>query len=222
MFGLELITPPSLVVLAGLFTCDPKADPDVRTRVTATGITYNLSKSSAQLQGFDIDTVSPYRAGEHTKIGGLTGGAITISTDLGMSLTKNLILKKSCVWLDTVGIRIKSEPTVFIASEYKPGTCRYRTTAEHEMKHVAVDAKILDEFAPKLEAAARQAARTAAPREPVPTKDIDAVKAEINRRIEEALKQPIAELHAERKIRQQAVDTRAEYDRLSRLCGDQF
>lgn len=222
MFGIELITPPSLVVLAGLFTCGAKAEPAVRTRITATGVAYNLSRSSAQLQGFDIDTVSPYRAGEHTKIGGLTGGEITISTDISMSVTKNLIVKKSCVWLDTVDIRIKSEPTVYIASEYKPGTCRYRTTVEHELKHVAVDAKLLDEFAPKIESAARLAAKNAAPDRPVPTSGLESVRADINRKIEEALKEPIAELHIERRKRQQAIDTREEYDRLSRQCGNQF
>ena len=222
MFGMEFLSPPAAIVLAGLFSCDARQPADVKVRVSAAPVTYNLSKSSAGLGHFDIDTVSPYRSDEHTKIGGLTGGAINISTDIGIGLTKYSLLGKSCVWLHDIRIKIVSEPTVYIASEYKPGSCRYRTTVEHEMKHVAADAKILNDFAPVIEEAAKKVAHETGVIGPVPTRDIDKIKTNINKEIEDALKAPIDALHKERRLRQQAIDTRQEYDRLSALCGDQF
>lgn len=222
MFGIELLSPPAAIVLAGLFSCEAKPPPRIKVTVSAGSIVYDLSKSSGGLQGFDIDTVSPYQAGEHTKIGGLTGGEINISTDIGISLTKNMLLNKGCVWLSDVMIRIKSDPTVYIASEYKPGSCRYRTTVEHEMKHVTVDTKILNEFAPHIEAAAKNAVADINVIGPVKLNQIEKIKVDINKKIEEALKSPIETLHEQRRERQQAIDTREEYDRLSRLCGDEF
>ena len=219
MFGAEFLIPPSGVILAGLFSCEPKPPPVVDIAISATAIKYDLTKSSAQLQSFDIDTVSPYSSKEHTKVGGLTGGQISIATDLNYSISKSPLLRQSCLWFDKVTVSVVSEPTVYIANEYKEGSCRFRTTFEHEMKHVKADIDILNEFQPRLEAAAKAAVADTSTIGPFSTDDIEQIKSGVNKKIEDALLKTIESLQSERRIRQQAIDSREEYDRLSRVCG---
>ena len=58
-----------------------------------------------------------------------------------------------CVYLDTVDGEFGwDRMEVYVASEYKPGGCEYRTILDHENQHVAINRATLRETAPLMRA----------------------------------------------------------------------
>ena len=58
-----------------------------------------------------------------------------------------------CVYLTGVDVNFGwKRMQVYVASEFKPGTCEYRTVLDHENQHVSVNNGALKEFAPRFRA----------------------------------------------------------------------
>ena len=59
-----------------------------------------------------------------------------------------------CVYLDRVDAAFGwDRMEVYVASEYKPGSCEYRTVLDHENQHVGINQAVLRETAPRVRAA---------------------------------------------------------------------
>ena len=58
-----------------------------------------------------------------------------------------------CVYVDRVDVDFGwDRMEVYVASEYKPGSCEYRTVLDHENQHVSINQSVLRETAPRVRA----------------------------------------------------------------------
>ncbi|MCC7168096.1 MAG: hypothetical protein IT565_11065 [Rhodospirillales bacterium] len=71
---------------------------------------------------------------------------------------------RTCAWLSGVDMTLRYKAvTVYVASEYKPGSCEHKTVLEHENEHVAIDRRNLADYAPRVKAALAAKARGLGP-----------------------------------------------------------
>ncbi|AWK87196.1 hypothetical protein [Azospirillum thermophilum] len=105
---------------------------------------------------------------------------------------------------------------VLVARELPPDSCIYREVLAHEMRHVAVDQALVREFAPIVRRRLDDALAAAGP---VHARSQQQALAAIRRPVEAALRSTIQEFGRERDRRQAEVDTREEYERVSRACN---
>lgn len=111
------------------------------------------------------------------------------------------------------------ERRVYVARELPPGTCIHREVMNHEMKHVAVDERLLDEFLPQLE---RRLKATVSRIGTVRGRTQEQVMASIRRPIEATLRQLLDEFTRARDRRQAQVDTAEEYKRVTTACDGEL
>jgi len=212
-----------LAPVAARMSCNEySSNPSINIQIDDRPVRYNTDKSSAQLKGFSIDTISPYGANVHTRISGLTEGKIDFSMQASVEWVSHPVLHTSCLWFKTITVKIRTIPTVYIASEHLHNKCRYRTTLDHEMKHVEVDRRIAREYAPELKRAVMRQVRDIGVVWPGPTSQIDGIRADMLESINQAVANVVAEMNTQRRDRQQGIDTKREYDRLSKMCGGKF
>ena len=218
MWGFDPISLSTAAILVGMTGCDSHDSPRIETITERAPIKYNNLLSSHQLENFKIDTVSPYAAHEHAKVGGLMGGKINISTDINIAWSTNKFLKRSCFWFDDIKVILKTEPTIYIAREYRKGSCKYDKTMEHEMRHVKEDLAIIKKYKPKFNAAVKKAVYSSGTIGPIPASNENTTRQDMMKIIDKAINQVLDKMHKERRERQQAIDSRKEYDRLSKVC----
>jgi ribosomal protein S7 len=129
----------------------------------------------------------------------LTGGAIT-----------SPLSGKHCM-RPGVEVRLSVNPLlVRIASEQAEGSCEYGLTLRHEMRHVQVYERYLDDLAPRVEAALRGGIEDRiylAPNRATGERDMAA-------RVDAVLRPLIEQAMREVETRQAAVDSAEEYARL--------
>lgn len=59
-----------------------------------------------------------------------------------------------CFWVTRADLSLRyAAPDIYVAREYRPGSCPYRAVLQHEEEHVAITRGILERYAPRLETA---------------------------------------------------------------------
>lgn len=107
-----------------------------------------------------------------------------------------------------------AEHRVRIAREIPEGGCLWREVLAHERRHVAVNRRVLRDAAARLRAAVRAWAAGAEAR----AADPDETVAALQRGLRRAAEPVLARMRAEQRAGHRAIDTPAEYRRLSRVC----
>lgn len=218
MFGLEHILSAGLLSLASMQACPQSPAPPVQI-VTRNGTPqYYYHMPSAQLGGFQIDTTFQPSPNTTYVVGGVTNGKVLISRQMQIQTLSNTRTDQHCVSITQVVVTLDYQPDVYVASEYRPGTCRFNTTIQHEVQHVNLDIITLNEFIPRFQAYIQRALATLPPMQPVPQKMIPQMQEFIGQQVEVAAQQALAEMDQVRRGRHQRIDNAQEYDRLSRSC----
>lgn len=124
----------------------------------------------------------------------------------------------SCRWIDKVVVTLRMPlRVVYVIRERRPGTCAYEIVLRHERAHQAIDDAVIEEYRPRLRAAA------AAAIEALPAAALTAYGAgaaeQLGTPISAALERTFDALKHEREVRQKAVDTPGEYRRVNAACG---
>jgi hypothetical protein len=220
IFGLEHIVGTGLLMLASI-SC-PQTQPaqvEIQTRNGTPKYYYHVP--SAQLGNFQIDTTFSRHDNEIYVVGGLTHGKIIISRQVQLLTHSMRSADAHCVSVGKVTVVLDYQPDVYIATEYKPGTCRYQTTMQHEVQHVNLDIITLNEFIPRIKAYIERAVHGIPPMQPVQQNQVPRVQEWIGQQVEQAAKQALAEMDQVRRARHQRIDSREEYTRLSRACAQE-
>lgn len=151
---------PALLAALAVAGCDAlrpfeavceKRLPPTRVEVLAApvGYTTDLSLAAAELSG----------KGAHTfgrTLMGLTLAELKSTVEYGGSGIADRGGQRVCM-RPAVKVRLSFSPmTVYVAREHPPGSCAYRVTLEHELKHVSVYEQYLAGIAHDIEAALRQ------------------------------------------------------------------
>jgi len=109
-------------------------------------------------------------------------------------------------------------PTVYISSDYKPGSCQYSMTEEHEMLHVNVDIITINEFLPHIRRTAENVVSTWRGTSSVGKNKLKFNQDAILKPLAEALGKVTNQMQKMRNLRQQQVDSRSEYRYVSSAC----
>jgi hypothetical protein len=180
----------------------------------------DTSKSIAELSANDTDTVSPYPMHYHTEISGLMVGEIGLSHSMTFRKSTGDTPGQGCIWVDMVNIEISSDPTIFIASDFRDNECMSREVLRHEQKHVLEDRALLGkynaEISDRLNIAFWDAGDYASGA--VSLNEIGREKYEIETAVKLIVDDMFKEMMAERNKRQQVIDSLEEYSRVMGAC----
>lgn len=124
----------------------------------------------------------------------------------------------ACIAPVALRISIEYAPRILIASEHKPGSCRYKAVLDHEMRHVNTDIIAFNEFLPQIRLALEKTTRKITQMGPMQPSSIEKAKGMLVDAVREKLVQEVEEFQKIRFVRQQMIDTRQQYLLESRLC----
>ena len=211
----------SAYILAALASC-PAPSPPATAILTFTTVPPDISnvKSSKALGGYHISTTFSHSLNEMFTVGGLTVSDFAPEYLIHFSLTQDAEGTQVCLSPASVEITLKYAPRVFIASEAPEGSCRYRDTLTHEMRHVNTDIITFNELLPQLKQAVQDALDHMQPIGPMAPASMDKAQNIITDKIRDTVVKKVDEIEQIRFNRQQQIDTRQEYMRASKACPD--
>jgi hypothetical protein len=121
-----------------------------------------------------------------------------------------------CVYLRTVEAQMNQVNTVvYINRDYPKGSCNYRVTYEHEKMHVGVYYFTQKDYAPRVKHALERLVRSVNPRA---ASSLEAARSLHAKAINAGIADLLAELEAERRRRNAALDTPENYARERAKC----
>jgi hypothetical protein len=189
----------------------PPPGADITIHVKRGEVTYDFSHSHKQLKSM-AQCESPATAGKYLGL-----SRATLDTTFSSQVAVWRIGQDFTGQVITMDVTLNlNDRVVYVASELPDGTCSFRETMAHEMRHVAVDDALGDLFRQRMARAFREALPTVTG---VTGRSPDAIKAVIQAKMQVVLGQEMRQLRLERRDRQGLVDSSDEYMRLGRSCG---
>lgn len=182
-------------------------------------VKYDYSKTMAQLQQTEVNTINPYGFSGVTVVHGYMQANVAVKPEVRVSHQRDRNTGGFCLWYDTINVRIEITPTIVIAKEIYNDPCLKKATLDHEMKHVNVDRQIVNKYAKIIgqkvyNAIAERGFRTT----PVPTEHAQGMQDRMMKVIAQVIQFEHDKMQIERMEAQQAVDSLEEYQRTSQLC----
>ncbi len=149
---------------------------------------------------------------------GLAGG------DVGTSFKATFDLKQVkkdlyCLNVKKIKATFFAHPKVYIASNFKRGTCEYGNVLKHEEKHVKTLKKTHREYMPKFKQHLSSAARKLPVLEPMTLSEANENKDVYVKKISEDLSSYMQIIMMEVAQRQKEVDSKEEYQRVMKRCS---
>jgi hypothetical protein len=124
-----------------------------------------------------------------------------------------------CLWIEKVALSLTVSPRqIYVVRERAPGTCPYNAVLAHERKHQAVDDELFNQSVPWLRHRIEKAVLNLPHGQPVPASEVAAIQARLNKIMSDTVTSAVADMMAERKLRQSRVDTPGEYQRVGAAC----
>ncbi len=198
--------------------CKADRSPQIQVKTSTDQVKWDYSKSEKDLNAFNIDTINPYGNSIITDVGGLMQGGIELSEKISFRTITHNRMAQMCYWYDTVQVSLHILPTIYIAREFPPGTCKHNAIREHELKHIEVDREIVNKYAALIGAAVKQELDKQSLFGPYHTNQSKEVEAYLSGRIAAVIKYHHDMMSDERKRRQQVIDSLNEYERVNHLC----
>jgi hypothetical protein len=199
--------------------CVPKVAPKIKVLPTKAQLKYNFTKTKYDLERFDIDTVSPYDPNSKTHVGGLMSGKIQLTQQTEFMNELYDHVGYGCVYIKKVDVKIHVDPTIYVAREYKRGSCKHNEILKHERRHVREDQLIVNKYS-KLVADDLKASLDVGGYSfgPYKTSELAGVQKRLQGQLEGLVIARHDAMNIERKKRQQAIDSLEEYDFIAEQC----
>jgi hypothetical protein len=187
----------------------------------ATELALDTSKTLAQIQNQDIDTINPYGYGVDTYTNGYTAGALKLTSQVKLDYAVDRNTGGYCLWYEAIGVDIEVSPTIVIAREVAQDACMSRAVYNHELKHVNVDRKIANQYARSMgDALYRGLESRGFMVGPLPAAAAEATAARMKQTVAQLLEMQSRRMDIDRQDAQQAIDSLEEYQRVKALCPD--
>lgn len=199
--------------------CEPDKRPQINIRPESRDVTYDFSKSIAQINQKQIDTKSPYSDDVISRAGGLMSGGIRTKQSFKIANKTQRRRNLACAWFDTITVKITIEPTIYVAREFDKGSCPRRAILEHERKHIRVDRDIVNKYAKKIGRAVKEYVDENRVYGPVRANRLRDLQQRMSDQLERLITKVSRRMQRERGQRQQAIDTRKEYERVREQCS---
>jgi hypothetical protein len=124
-----------------------------------------------------------------------------------------------CLWIDKLALSLTVSPRrIYVVRERSPGTCPYNAVLAHERKHQAVDDELFNQSVPWLRHRIEKAILDLPREQPTMASEVPATQAKLNKVMSDAMRSAVADMMAERKLRQSRVDDPREYQRVGAAC----
>lgn len=184
-------------------------DVNVKISIPRPPINHNLSSAQLTEKSFH---------GPNARVLGLTVPKLQIQTRVEHATEKRD--GHYCYWLEGVQVQlIYKSIEVYVAREYKRGSCEYKAVLRHEQEHVAIARRNLEKFKPKVRHALTSLLL------PTPDRPIKLASSEQN---EEALQSLLArildpvyqEMQEDLERAQAAIDTPESYAKVRAQCSN--
>lgn len=209
-------------MLASALVCTPEAPPKVTLTFDNQPAIFDHSKSSAELGTLKgAHSASSDYGGEFPIVGGLMSGNFELRFNLSLSATVRDATKEACLYPKDIKVTAFYQPTIYVANDHKKGSCRYDLTLGHEMRHMNVDIITINESLPTLRAAVENVVAGWTGFGPLPEKSLQAEQDRLAESLKAELQKISTKFETTRNLRQQTVDTREEYRRMSTACPDE-
>lgn len=180
---------------------------------------YDTSRTMADLQKQQTDTIDPYGFHGISVTQGFMEGQIEMRPEVTLDYYPLAGGQVACLFYDTITITISITPKITLAKEVDRDSCMRKAVTEHEMKHVMTDRHIVNRYSrlmgEKLNAALAERGFTAGP---LRSEDMQRVAGNMHKVVFQILEHEYKKMELERADAQQAVDSRAEYDRVADIC----
>lgn len=220
MIGLELAVAGWLHLASNEVKCIHQTAPKITVLPSKSTVTYDFSKSQAQLDGFDVDTVSPYGPGLETHIGGLMSGEVMVQHRVEFMQERYQHVDAGCLYIDKIDVNIHINPTIYVASDYPRGSCKHNAIIEHEKKHIQIDRVIVNKYAERIGRALEKILNNSGSSYgPYRMSDLPAAQKQVQSSIDTAVRRENDLMNEERKAKQQQIDTVDEYNRVEAVCS---
>jgi len=186
--------------------CEKRLAPtSVEVVTTPVSYTYDFSQSTRALTARGA-----HRAG--TVVLGLVETEIRSEASLGLNGFKQFFGSRYCM-RPRLTVKLAFEPmTLFVAAEQPEGSCAFRVTMEHELKHIAVYQEFLEEFGTRVR---DDLGRELGDRIVYVSSEAQA-DAHVRAIVERTLTPYMQAVQDEVRARQARIDSEAEYGRLRR------
>jgi len=223
VFGPEILMAHSLFVLAtaqkGADTCQFSKPPAIKVDMKTEPIRYDFSVPAATLNQRQTDGVSPYSHGTEYVSGGMREDKPEVRTEMSWNIRYEQRSNIGCMVFDDITVTIKLSPKIFVAREFNQGQCREEILG-HEKKHIEVDRKVMNRYAVSIGNQLQKIVSQMGPVGPFNMKDLEKMKEQASRVVEDAINAQTRQMDAEMRIEQAKVDTLEEYQRVSSFCRD--
>jgi hypothetical protein len=121
-----------------------------------------------------------------------------------------------CVYLSSIDAEFGWDRLeVYVASEYKPGGCEYRTILDHENQHVAIDKATLRETAPQMRARLEAVLRE---QQPLYVTNEQSGADQALAAVYNRMNGPLEQFQQTMNTRNAGIDTDSNYDALAQMC----
>ena len=199
--------------------CQQPAPPVVHMDFVQTAPVQRNDLSSRDLGSFTISTTFSHSRNEIFTTGGVTVSDFSPNYFVDFTVETDQMTGMVCVSVKSVNITVNYAPTIYVASDFAPDGCRFKSTLQHEARHVNTDIITFNELLPDLRQVVQDATAGIGAIGPDNPANLIPMRDKILDRIKAALVAKVTEIEHTRLARQQLIDTRQEYLRLSNLCA---
>lgn len=199
--------------------CHVKTPPQINVKPITNNVQYDFTKTKEQLNTFDVDTISPYGPQHKTYVSGLMSGSIQTLSQVEFMHEKYEHVDRGCVYLKAANVTIRIDPVIFIAKEYKKGSCYHNAVLNHERKHVREDQLIVNKYVSRIGRSLKDLIDSQnAAFGPYRLSQLNDVQINVQDSINEVVKRFNDDMNEERRKRQQAIDNLEEYESIGERC----
>lgn len=152
-----------------------------------------------------------------SKVLGLAGGDVGTSFDALFDIEQQ---KDGlyCLYVKKVKATFFAHPKVYIASNFKKGTCEYANVLRHEEKHVKVLKRTHRQYMPEFKRHLRKTTKNLPILQPMTLNEVNDKKQFLVKQISKDLSSYMQVITLEVAKRQSKIDTKKEYQRVMSRC----
>jgi hypothetical protein len=212
---------PAMFVAAQLTACPAPQPRQVEMSFVNAAPILRTDKTSRDLGAFRVNTTFSHSQDETFAVGGLTISEFAPRYTIDFDTSEDPYTGKRCISIKSVKIEVNYAPTIYVAAESPEGSCHYKATLEHETRHVDTDIITFNELLPMLQRSVQDTINGLGALGPMPADDITAARDQLAAAVQQSLVAKADEIESARRSRQQMIDTRQEYMRLSEICANE-
>lgn len=127
--------------------CAPPEPTKIKVTPKSASLKYDVSRSTAELQSVNIDTVNPHGFDTLSVTQGFMEGQIRMIPAVKLNYRQVPGTRSVCLWYEKIDISIEIDPQIVLAKEVYADECMRSAVIEHEKKHVDVDRRIVNKYA---------------------------------------------------------------------------